>query len=241
MKLISFQISGRYGHFLRAEGGASAPTYPVPPRTVILGLLGAVLGLGKDQPQVLLEPAHIALSGRLPRTHWHKAKLRKDPPTALPQIIRRTQKKGKATKPEKATLIGQEWLFNPSYTVWVSVSEPYFTDLEKRLIEKRWHFQPSLGLSEMMADLTYLATEEASPLPEDSYYVNSVFPHENGALNTDKIFEEELVIHSLQMPRTVTPDRVFSHTNYYMERDARPVPVKTGYAVKTDQNVLMFL
>jgi len=87
MKLISFQITGRYGHFLRAEGGASAPTYPVPPRTVILGVIGAVLGLKKDQPQILLEPAHIALSGRLPQMHWHKAKLRKDSPAALPQKL----------------------------------------------------------------------------------------------------------------------------------------------------------
>lgn len=241
MNLISFQVSGRYGHFLRAEGGASAPSYPVPPRTVLLGLLGAVLGLDKDQPQVLLEPALIALSGKLPRTHWHKAKLRKDPPGALQRMIRRTQKAEKATKPEKATLIGQEWLFNPCYTIWVSVPEPYFNDLEKRLTEKRWHFQPGLGLSEMMADLTYLATEDASPLPENSYYVNSVFPHENGTLDTDKIFEEDLVIHSLQMPRTVTPDRVFSHANYYMERDARPVPVKTDHAVKANHKVLMFL
>ena len=241
MKLISFQISGRYGHFLRAEGGASAPTYPVPPRTVILGIVGAVLGLNKDQPQILLEPAPIALSGRLVQIHWHNAKLRKDPPAALPVKVKRSQKAEKTTKPEKATLIRQEWLFEPSYTVWVSVPDPYFADLERRLIEKRWHFQPSLGLSEMMAELTYLKSEEASSLPEGSYYMNSIFPQKNGRLDTDKIFEDELVIHSLRMPRTVTPDRVFSHENYFMERDARPVPVKTDQAFQTHSEVLMFL
>ena len=241
MKLISFQISGRYGHFLRAEGGASAPTYPVPPRTVILGILGAVLGLNKDQPQTLLEPAHIALSGRLPQMHWHNAKLRKDPPPPLPKTIKRTQKAEKSTKPEKATLIGQEWLFNPCYTVWVSVPESYFADLERRLIEKRWYFQPSFGLSEMMAELTYLGTDEVTPLAGGSYYVNSIFPYENGMLDMDKIFENELVIHSLRMPRTLTSDRIFSHASYFMERDAHPVPVKTDHAFKTNNKVLMFL
>lgn len=241
MKLISFQITGRYGHFLRAEGGASALTYPVPPRTVILGITGAVLGLKKDQSQILLEPAHVALNGKLPQMHWHKAKLRKDPPEALPTTIKRTQKAEKATKPEKATLIGQEWLFNPCYTVWISIPEPYFTDLERRLIEKRWHFQPSLGLSEMMAELNYLETGEVMPLAGGTHYVNSVFPHENGTLDMDRIFEDELVIHSLQMPRTVTFDRVFSHTTYFMERDARPVPVKTSNALKVNSKILMFL
>jgi CRISPR-associated protein Cas5h len=241
MKLISFQITGRYGHFLRAEGGASALTYPVPPRTAILGIIGAVLGLKKDQSQILLEPAHIALSGKLPQMHWHKAKFRKDPPETLTTTIKRTQKTEKATKPEKATLIGQEWLFNPCYTVWISIPEPHFTDLERRLIEKRWHFQPSLGLSEMMAELNYLETGEIVPLTSGTHYVNSVFPHENGMLDMDRIFEDELVIHSLQMPRTVTFDRIFSHANYFMERDDRPMPVETSHAFKSSNRVLMFL
>ncbi len=241
MRLISFRLSGRYGHFLRAEGGASAPTYPVPPRTVILGIIGAVLGLEKDQPQSLLQPTCIALSGKLPQTHWHKAKLRKDPPPALPRTVKKSHRSPRTTKPERATLIGQEWLFNPVYTVWVSIPATYFNELEKRLTEKRWHFQPSLGLSEMMAELTYLKTEEASSLSEGSYYVNSIFPQKNGRLDTDKIFDDELVIHSLQMPRTVTPDRVFSHENYFMERDARPIPVETDQAFQTHREVLMFL
>jgi CRISPR-associated protein Cas5h len=93
----------------------------------------------------------------------------------------------------------------------------------------------------MMAELTYLGTDEVTLLSGGSYYVNSIFPHENGTLDMDKIFEDELVIHSLRMPRTVTPDRVFSHASYFMERDARPVPIKTDHAVKTSNKVLMYL
>ncbi len=93
----------------------------------------------------------------------------------------------------------------------------------------------------MMAELAYLGTEEVSPLSGGSYYVNSVFPHENGTLDMDKIFEDELVIHSLRMPRTLTTDRVFSHGSYFMEKDACPVPVETNHAFKTDKKVLMFL
>lgn len=241
MKLISFRLSGRYGHFLQAEGGASAPTYPVPPRTVILGIIGAVLGLEKDQPQLLLEPACIAVNGKLPQTHWHKAKLRKDPPAHLRRIIKKSQKPPKATKPEKAGLIGQEWLFNPVYTIWVCVPSPYLEDLEQRLMERRWHFQPSLGLSEMMAELTYLKSEEALALPKGSHNVNSICPQKNGTLDMTRVFENELVIHSLQMPRTVTADRVFSHEGYFMERDARCLPVETDQAVQTPGAVLMFL
>lgn len=241
MELITFRLRGHFGHFLRAETSASALSYPIPPRTVMLGMLGAILGLPKDEPQVVLEPANIAISGRLPKTHWHKVKLRKDPPTPLPYLVRKAQKSDKNTAPEKATLILQEWLFNPSYTVWVSIPAPYHAKLESRLRERRWHFTPSLGLSEMIADIEYLGSHECSPLPEGTYDVQSVFQKETGDFDIKQIFEKELSVHFFQMPRTVTSDRIFSHCTYVVERDARTIPVNTGNAYKVNNKVVMFL
>jgi len=241
MKLINFQLKGRFAHFLRAEASASALSYPIPPRTVILGIMGAVLGLPKDEPQVILKPAYIAISGKLPKTHWHRAKFRKDPPAPLPYIVKRTQKSEKNTAPEKATLILQEWLFNPVYTVWVSVPSPYLLQLENRLKEKQWYFTPSLGLSEMIADIEYLGSPECLLLPKGIYDVQSVFQQKSGSLDMKQMLKKELSIHLLQMPRTVTPGRVFSHCRYIAERNARPVPVKTNQAYKTDNKIIMFL
>lgn len=241
MKLISFQLSGRYGHFLKAEGAASALSYPVPPRTVILGIMGAVLGLSKDEPQMLLEPAHIALCGKIPETHWHRVKLRKDPPVSLPLVVYRKQKENAKSAPEKPTLLLQEWLFKPDYTVWVSMPEPYLSDLEKRLAERRWHFQPSLGLSEMMAELKHLTSGEAMALPEGKYPITNVFSPNDAELNMDNVFEHNLAIHALRMPRSLTCDRVFSHAPYYLERNARTVYVKTEKAFSFENEVLMFL
>lgn len=241
MKLINFQLKGRFAHFLRAEASASALSYPIPPRTVILGIMGAVLGLSKDEPQVTLEPAYIAISGKLPKTHWHRAKFRKDPPAPLPSIVKRTQKLEKNTAPEKATLILQEWLFNPAYTIWVSIPSPYLLQLESRLRERQWYFTPSLGLSEMIADIEYLGSPECLPLPKGYYDVHSVFRQKSGSLNMKQIFKKELSIHLFQMPRTVTPERVFSHCRYIAERDAKSIPIKTNQAYKVDNKIVMFL
>ena len=54
MKIVHFELSGRFGHFLRAEANRDMPSYPIPPRTAVLGLIGAILGLTKDSPQILL-------------------------------------------------------------------------------------------------------------------------------------------------------------------------------------------
>ncbi len=241
MELINFRLSGRFAHFLRAEASASALSYPVPPRTVIQGILGAILGLSKDEPQVALEPAYIAISGKLPKTHWHRAKLRKKPPASLSYNIKQTQKSDKPTKPEQATLILQEWLFEPSYTLWVSIPQPYNADLKTRLREKKWHFNPSLGLSEMMADIEYLNSNKCKKLPKGIYDINSMFQRKEGDIDMNLVFERGLAIHLLQMPRTVTPDRIFSHCKYVTERDTKPIPVKTDQAYKVDNKVIMFL
>ena len=41
MRVVRFRYQGRVGHFLRAEMNASALSYPVPPRTALLGLWSA--------------------------------------------------------------------------------------------------------------------------------------------------------------------------------------------------------
>lgn len=241
MEFISFQLKGRTGHFLKAEGGANALSYPYPPRTVILGLLGAVLGLEKDEPQIKLEPALIAISGKLPVTFWHRIKLRKEDPEYLPLTIKKTQKPSSKGKDSKATLILQEWLFEPEYTVWVSIPEPYYSKLSKRLEHRRWHFQPCMGLSEMIADINYNGIAETVSLDKDTHNINTVFPDNCGELDYDAMFEKELSINAMLMPKSVTQDRVFTHAKYYMERDARPVPVCTDKAFQWKDKIIVCL
>lgn len=241
MKLINFRLSGRFAHFLRAEASTNALSYPVPPRTVILGIIGAVLGLPKDQPQAVLEPANTAISGKLPITHWHRVNLRKDPPAMLPYLIKNTHKSDKNTAPEKTTRLRQEWLFEPTYDIWCSIPEPYHGQLEERLRDRQWHFTPSLGLSEMMADIEYLGSDECEQLPKGIHNIQSVCQQQEATLEMDQIFKKELSILSLHMPRTVTFDRVFSHCAYFLERDAMPIPVETERAYRVNGKVITFL
>ncbi len=238
MRLVKFRLRGKLGHYLRAETSASALSYPVPPRTAILGVVGAILGLAKDEPPVLLEPASIALSGRLPATCWHKIKLRKDPPRPLPFSVKAGIKG--SSKDEKPTLILQEWLWKPDYIIRAALPEEYQQAFLKRLQERRWHFSPCLGLSEMGADLEFLDEVECERLASGCYEVTGVVPTGGGRLHDDA-FNRGLSLRVEQLPRTCTGDRLFTRATYYMEKNAEPIPFETDEAWRAGEEVFLFL
>lgn len=233
---VVFEYAGHFGHFLRAEASVSALSYPVPPRTALLGMIGAVLGLEKDAPQVELKNAMIAVSGRMPETHWHRVKLRKDPPAALPRKVR-AGAKGSSTD-ERATLNKQEWLFDPSYIVTACLPDTYHDELVSRLRARRWHYSPCMGLSEMAARLEFVSEGTASVLPAGSEVsCSSVARSEGSTLNLEASGSgETLAILPLRMPREVTQDRVFTHADYMVERSGLSIPLRAdeAYRVETD-------
>lgn len=235
-RAVVFEYTGRFGHFLRAEASVSALSYPVPPRTALLGMIGAVLGLEKDTPQVELKDAMIAVSGRIPATHWHRVKLRKDPPAALPRKVK-AGAKGSSTD-EKATLNKQEWLFDPSYTVTACLPNGYHDEFVSRLRERRWYYSPCMGLSEMAAQLEFVSEGTASALPAGSEVsCSSVARTKDSKLDLEASENgEPLAILPLRMPREVTRDRVFTHADYMVERSGLAIPLRTdeGYRVETD-------
>ena len=48
MKIIVFDIKGKFAHFRKFYTNSSSLTYGIPPRTAICGILAAILGLERD-------------------------------------------------------------------------------------------------------------------------------------------------------------------------------------------------
>ena len=64
-RLLVFDVWGDYAHFRRFYTTTSPLTFPIPPRTAICGLIGAILGLEKTNNEYLkyfkLKDAFIGL------------------------------------------------------------------------------------------------------------------------------------------------------------------------------------
>lgn len=239
MKVVTFDYAARFGHFLRAEANRNALSYPVPPRTVLLGLVGAILGLEKDAPQVRLGDASLAVAGPVPAQHWHKANLRKDPPAPLPYRVKAADV-GTSSE-QRNTILPQQWLWRPRYRVWAALPSGFQEELAARLRERRWHFSPCMGLSEMLAEVTWVGECDAQPLPAGGHLVAGVVRAEAVQVNVEAAANDNLAIQTLRMPRAVTPDRVFTHADYLLETRGRAIPVETAKAWKAGEDVLIFL
>jgi CRISPR-associated protein Cas5h len=205
----------------------------------LLGLLGALLGLEKDMPQVTLKDAHLAVAGSIPKTHWHSANLRKDPPASLPYTIRSTDRG--TSGDEKNTIITQEWLISPCYRVWVNLPNPYHSELLERIMYRKWHFSPCLGLSEMSAEINFLDKCLAVSLPDGKHDINSALRRNAGSIDLEIACERGLAIHMLRMPRNVSYERQFQHEAYYVEREDRAIPMTTPQSWQVGENKVVFL
>jgi CRISPR-associated protein Cas5h len=248
MRVVRFRYRGRVGHFLRAEMNASALSYPVPPRTALLGLLGNVLGLAKDSAPDVLREAAVAVGGKIPRKHYHRANVRKAFPPALSLWIK-PAKTGQALPDDPgsgfASQVVQEWLVDPDFAVYVgALGEPaWMTDLEARLAANRTHYSPCLGPAWMLARLELEASGEGRPLPEGIHDVATVCRRsDNNSLALDRLKDRKgHAVQEVRMPREVTADRVFSHANYYLEMNGRPMPIRTATAWSFHEEAIVFL
>jgi CRISPR-associated protein Cas5h len=135
----------------------------------------------------------------------------------------------------------QEWLLAPSYTIYANLPEPWHSHLRDRLERGALHYSPCMGLSEMLAEITYLGEEDAEALPYGAYEIESAICLEYATLRAKEALERELFLQTLPMPHHVTEDRIFSLKNYLLERDGKPLPVETSHAYQLPQKVISFL
>lgn len=243
LSAVRFRWSARFGFFLRAEAPVVGLGYPVPPRTAVLGLIAAVLGLAKDDLAAELAGAHVALRGACPRTHWHACNLRKIKQMRfLPEVFKASKPVDLALAEETNTQSRQEWLCDPNFEVIAALPEKWHDDFVQRVREGRSHFTPCMGLSEMMASVAHLSDETLTLLPDGTHRVESVVRLDEGSqVAVDAVLREELRVLSISLPREVTEDRRFTHATYFIAPDGGAIPVRTSAAWQSSAGPVTFL
>lgn len=234
MDVIAFEISGRYGHFKKPYSVASPVTYPFPPTTAVLGMIGAVCGYGK------LEYHR--------RIGWDKVKIAvtivnpvRKMKAGLNHINVKNNKQGWkffGNQTHKPT--NHEFLKEPRFRIHVAGAEPEcMQDLRGFLEAEQSIYTPCLGLAECLAGIDYLGTFQGKKLAESEHPVTSVAPETKARLAETEIRGKRIV--RLRVPDRMNPHREVSGYVPVMYDDLQqPLQVRTAEAVQVNKETVVF-
>jgi CRISPR-associated protein Cas5h len=227
VKMLVFDVWGDYAHFKRFYTTTSPLSFPIPPRTALCGLIGAIIGLEKEDNDYLkyfsTEFAHIALRLLNPikktviAENLINTKNARGPGMNL--IINRTQ-------------IRFEFLKNQKYRIYF-----YYTDEEDGLYKKlkynltnhKTKYTPCLGLSENIANYKFVGEFKVKMLSSSGVYIpiSTVIPLQKTSSDNGISFEREGEYFSIRVPVELNTKRVVTkYSDIIFDRNGRPIRVK---------------
>ena len=247
-KILVFDIWADYGHFRVPYTTSSPITYPVPPKTAIYGIIGAILGYAKriDDKNVYLkyfqdEKWKVAISIKNPIKTVYIPENFID--TKRAKLFGRMRK----DKPSR-TQINLEFLKDPFYRLYITSSDTYgLTELKSYLAEHKTVFTLSLGLSECLSNFKYIGFFEYEEMNTDEDYVEicSIIPFEN-LLNSNQInfLEKSSKFLKIHLPLEMKPDRELIKSGYFLiEANGNTIKYKKGkffHVKELNENILLF-
>ena len=154
-KIIIFDIWGDYAHFKKPYTTTSPLTYSIPSRTALTGIIGAIMGIRKDKNNEDLNYSKCNLSIRIMNPIKKTIINQNLINTKTAEKMSRMKSKGGRTQ------IRIENLKDVKYRIYVEIfSEKEHNDLLSRLKNHSPVFTPSLGISENLANFSFIEEGE---------------------------------------------------------------------------------
>jgi len=246
---IGFDVTADFAHFRKVGNNSAKPSYRVPPRTTIAGLLAGIMGMPRDSYYDLFSPSSSAVAvvpKELPHTYTMgittvntKAD---DAIQYLPQE-RSWHHGAEMLTPESYVKYDRqrdtyEMLVDPVYRVYVALAdEDVHNELEERLEDSQYHYSPALGLSECIADIRSVDTHTVEPATTDAidsaaYDDSAVVPRPGVTVKRDRA---PLYMEAADGGRRTT---AFGNITYATGDDRLPVDASRTHAVGDHEVVL---
>ncbi|WP_243292087.1 type I-B CRISPR-associated protein Cas5b [Bacillus sp. FJAT-47783] len=208
MKVLVFDIWADYGHFRKYFTTSSPLTYSIIPPTAMYGILGAILGLSKEENQYLMKVNENTVKYGVQIVN---------PIKKIRLGMNYINTKGKVWIPKQRregarTQIRTEFLKNPYYRCYIHLTdEQLFNRLIDYVKEHKTVFSTSLGLSECLANFRYVRDDffQKCPLEEKNNILTSI-PASYVASNGVEI-EEGKTYMKERVATAMSPQRVVSN------------------------------
>lgn len=228
MQTLVVDVQGEYGQFKKPYSPASPVTYPFPPPTAVLGILGAILGYSKDSYHERLgwQTLRIGVGVRVPVRILRAAINLLQTKDGTDAFFR--PRAGQNTH----TQVPFEFLKAPPhhrlcYRLYVAgLKEEIAQNLADSLRAGRTVYTVSLGLAPCIADVEWVGEWEAKPLNGETWSAVTVVPlAENLTIN----YEDGRRYHRLRVPAVMDSNRVVHrYQEVVVAEDAQPIRGQGG-------------
>jgi CRISPR-associated protein Cas5h len=219
-----FTVRGTLAHWRKWFTTTSALTYSFPPRTAVIGMIGAILGVHRAElaerfrasdTRTAVCPINPIVKDHLPE------KWRQSPP----RLARGRFDPAKMDESFQANL---EVIRHARYRiVFWHRDEALMKELRERLQQKRWVYPPCLGIMSFLADVEWEGEDRAEEIKVDRAEISSVLPVDEKIAKAIDLSESEMLLREERVPNEVFPDRTFRHLYLaYLSREAVPFVVR---------------
>lgn len=237
--MIVFDIWGDYGHFKKIYTTTSPLSYDFPPKTSIYGMLGAFLGLDKEDylKHINKDTVKIALKIKNPIQKTNIAlnlidtkrdKIKKSNISLDNKSIKSIKIYNVNLIPNR-TQIRFEMLKNPKYRLYVHLTdEKLYSKLKKLLEQHKTVYTISLGLSELLANFEYMGEFEFEKKVSDDEYttINSLIRRDN-IINDDINLELNKEYLFSKIPNEMDENRLTTeYIDIFYERNGESINCK---------------
>lgn len=214
MKIIVFDLFGKFAHFRKFYTNSSSLTYGVPPRTTIAGIVAAILGLERDSyyDKFCSERMQVAVR-KLTATKKLLQTLNYIKATSMTELV--TQKLGHTQVPFEV-LAAED---NVGFRIYLTHDDvDILNEIESRIIKNKLVFPLYLGSASFGCSISYVDTLDAVFVENKDYI--KIYT----VIRSDEIEEINIADYSgrlikERMPVDFSKDRVIKEVTTYVYDD----------------------
>jgi len=242
MEVLALDLRSDFAHFRKFYTTTSPLTFLVPPRTAVIGLLGAILGLPKE---CYFEsfPLHECKIGIQILKPLRKTAFKENWRAGPARLSKRTLTIAEMQDISRTPL---ELIKDPQYRIFFShFKKKLWENILKMLQGKKSVYTPYLGLSEFLAEVQFVGVYEAEDLktqPSQLIDIATVSPKE-ALIQLDSMDREYI---ETTLPNEVDFERKFKYLKVLFERNGLTIKAQIkskayGYAIKELGINILFL
>jgi len=237
MKVLSFLMYGRFAHFCSPYTNVYRITQPCPTKTAIMGFIGSVLGIEKEDLSLYQKiQCGIEICSEY-RT------------VSMPYLTRQGFPGSAANSESSRTSV--EVIVNPKYRIYITGNSELLLKIHDLMFQQKPVFTPYLGLAQFIASTDFQVSEstEGELSEGGDLEVNGAFIRQvHGELDFAKINtlskESKLRITEFEGLCGIKPPRDFEHAVFTINLDGGVVPLKNTKNILRipawDKNVPIF-